>query len=99
MTAERVSVSKLKARLSEWLGSVRAGRTVVVTDRGKPIARIDPVGWADDPEGQLAALVAAGLARPAEHKLGVEFFDRPRVKDPGGRVLKALLTERGEEER
>lgn len=63
MTADRVSVCRLKARLSEYLGRVRAGRTVVVTDRGRPVARIDPVNREDDPAGHLDALVAAGLAR------------------------------------
>ncbi|MBX9622566.1 MAG: type II toxin-antitoxin system prevent-host-death family antitoxin [Gemmataceae bacterium] len=94
MTAERVSVSRLKARLSEWLGRVRAGKTVIVTDRGKPVARLEPVSWDDDPDGHLAALVAAGLARRPLHKLGAKFFDGPRVKDPTGQVLRALLAER-----
>ena len=91
MTAGRLSVSRLKARLSEWLGRVRSGQTVVVPDRGRPVARIDPINREDDPTGHLDALVAAGLARPPEWTLGAEFFDRPAAKDPTGRVLRALL--------
>lgn len=94
MTAERVSVSQLKARLSEWLGKLRAGRSVIITDRGKPVARLEPVGWQDDPEGQLAALVSAGLARAPEHTLRKQFFEEPRPQDPEATVLRALLDER-----
>jgi prevent-host-death family protein len=35
-----VGVRELKARLSEFLGRVAAGEEVVVTDRGRPVARI-----------------------------------------------------------
>jgi prevent-host-death family protein len=35
-------VRELKARLSEFLGLVAAGEDVVVTDRGRPIARLVP---------------------------------------------------------
>ncbi|MBX9580251.1 MAG: type II toxin-antitoxin system prevent-host-death family antitoxin [Gemmataceae bacterium] len=94
--SSRISLATFRARLSECLGRVRAGGTVVVTDRGKPIARIDPVGPADDPAGHTAALAAAGLARPPAHPLGPEFLDRPPVKDPSGRVLLALLGGREE---
>lgn len=35
-----VAVTELRARLSHWLGRVRNGDEVVVTDRGVPVARI-----------------------------------------------------------
>ena len=37
-----VGVRELKARLSDYLQRVRAGQTVVVTERGRPIVRIVP---------------------------------------------------------
>lgn len=93
--AGTVSLSRLKARLSEVLTAVRAGRPVVVTDRGKPVARIDPVDPADDPNALLDALVARGLARRPVAPLPAEFFDQPFPADPNGLVLRALLAERG----
>ena len=59
-----VSVSLLKARLSEFLRRVRAGETLVVTDRGAPVAIV-----ASLPEGEyesaMNVLVQQGLlARP-----------------------------------
>lgn len=38
----RVSASKLKAHLGRFLKTVRAGKEVVVTDRGEPVARLLP---------------------------------------------------------
>lgn len=35
-----VAVTELRAHLSHWLGRVRNGDEVVVTDRGVPVARI-----------------------------------------------------------
>lgn len=37
-----VGIAQLKARLSEHLSSVRKGRTLIVLDRGTPVARIIP---------------------------------------------------------
>ncbi|MGH3144697.1 MAG: type II toxin-antitoxin system prevent-host-death family antitoxin [Rubrobacter sp.] len=47
---------ELKARLSEYLLRVRAGEVVLVTDRGKPVARLVPVG-----AGYEAGLEDAGI--------------------------------------
>ena len=36
------TVSKLKASLSEYLRQVKAGEEVLVTERGRPIAKLAP---------------------------------------------------------
>jgi prevent-host-death family protein len=51
-----VGVRELKNSLSRYLARVQAGEAVVVTDRGRPIARIVP---ADLPE-DIALLMAEG---------------------------------------
>ena len=38
----RVGIRELKSTLSECVREVRAGRTIVVTDHGQPVARIIP---------------------------------------------------------
>jgi prevent-host-death family protein len=53
---EEVGIRELKASLSRYLGKVKEGETVVVTERGKPIARIVPVAF---PE-HIARLMAQG---------------------------------------
>ena len=39
---KRIGIRELKSTLSECVREVRAGRTIVVTDRGQPVARIIP---------------------------------------------------------
>lgn len=39
---KRVGIRELKSTLSECVREVRAGRTIVVTDHGQPVARIIP---------------------------------------------------------
>ena len=41
---KRIGIRELKATLSECVREVRAGRTIVVTDHGQPVARIIPEG-------------------------------------------------------
>ena len=42
-----VGIRELKAKLSEYLTRAQAGEEVVVTDRGRPVARIVAVRAAD----------------------------------------------------
>ena len=92
----RVSVARLKARLSEYLAAAKAGQEVVVTDRGKPVARLAPLSGAVGSEGRLADLVRAGLAREPKTTLPASFLDEPRPADPTGRSLESVLEERAE---
>jgi prevent-host-death family protein len=69
---ERVGVRELKASLSRYLVRVREGETIEVTDRGRPVARLVPVGI---PE-HIAKLMAEGKVtwsgtpfRPPRHRL------------------------------
>lgn len=96
MPETRVPVATLKARLSEYLRRVKAGETVVVTDRGTPVARLVPLEGAVALEGRIEVLAEAGLVRrPTRRPLG-SLRERDRPKDPDGRSLEAILEERAE---
>lgn len=56
-----VGVRELRSRLSYWLDQARSGQPVIVTDRGRPIARLAGLG---DPD-PLARLIEAGLVTPS----------------------------------
>ena len=90
----RAGISELKARLSEYLDRVKAGEEVLVTERGRVIARISPVEGAERDESRLAQLVRRGLVRPPRRTEPIDFsrFDRPA--DPEGLALRAILEER-----
>ncbi len=91
-----VSVATLKARLSEFLRSARAGETVIVTDRGTPVARLAPLEGTSALTGRLESLEASGLVRRPNRVLDPAFADGSRPPDPEGRSLESVLEERGE---
>ena len=91
-----VSISETKNRLSALLDEVKAGETVVITDRGIPVARLERVAALLDWDAKLARLERAGIVRrgrgdprevlrlsPARVRRGAE-----------GAALGALLDER-----
>lgn len=57
-----VGVRDLKNNLSRYLDRVQAGDEVIVTDRGRPVARLSALDHSTD---RLAELIAAGVVRPA----------------------------------
>jgi len=59
------AVSELKALLSKYLSKVKAGEEVVVTDRGRPIAKIVPIKRA---EMEIPASPDAGAGRFGAHR-------------------------------
>ncbi len=91
----RVGVAELKASLSQYLARVQAGETVVVTDHGRPVARLVPVTAGEqEPEERLRAMERLGLVRRGGGPLPPDFWDRPRPVDAAGRSLALLLAER-----
>lgn len=94
---QKASVSELKASASEYLLRVKAGEEVLLTDRGKPIAKIIPLRRSDLPaDARISQLELAGLARVGKGKLPADFWLAPRLRDKEGAVLAALIAEREE---
>ena len=56
---QTAAVSELKASLSEYLGRVKAGEDILVTDRGVPVAKLVPLKRERVPESNLLALEKA----------------------------------------
>ena len=65
-----VGVRELRDHLSRYLDRVRDGDEVIVTDRGRAIARVVPIGG----ERLLDRLIAEGIVTPARQP------KRPAVK-------------------
>lgn len=63
--AQTISAADANRRFSELLRTVRAGKTVVVTSHGKPVARIVPMTEHDQAmRGARAALFARLGSQP-----------------------------------
>jgi len=88
------SITELKARLSAYLDIVRQGDEVLVSDRGRVIARLAPVRGEQSAEGRRELLLRSGRLRPPSGGLPADFFARARPKDRKGLGLAALLAER-----
>lgn len=96
---ESAGVADLKARSSEYLARVKSGEEVLVTDRGRPVARLVPVGTetiADDKAeaARLTAMEKEGLLRPGSGALPEGFFEKERPEDPEGLLVEAAMEER-----
>lgn len=93
---KRVAITELKAKLSEYLSAVRAGEELIVTDRGRPVARLGPVKGERELESRVAALVRSGRLRPptTAQRLDVSGLLERAPSDPDGRALASLLDER-----
>lgn len=57
-----VGVRDLKNNLSRYLDRVRDGEEVIVTHRGRAVARLAPIDHSTD---RLTDLITAGVVRPA----------------------------------
>jgi prevent-host-death family protein len=85
-----VGIRELKLHLSKYIARVRAGETVVVTDRGRPVARLEPV-VAEELPPSLRRLLDAGrlIYRPPPRK-----FEVPTIRLlPGDKTSTDLIRE------
>ena len=90
------SVANLKARLSEYLRLVKAGREIVVTERGVPVARLLPLDEVERKSSRRLRLARDGALRPGRGRLPKVLQTAPKGEPVGASVLAALLDERGE---
>lgn len=91
-----VTVTEAKNGLSALIDAVQGGETVLIVDRGRPVARLDSAKSAsrDDAGGRLARLERAGLVRLAPGSpTGPSAVDIPRPR-AGSSAVPALLEER-----
>ena len=73
--AREVGIRELREHLSRFLDEVQAGQELVVTDRGRPVARI----VASSGEAWLDQLVAAGVVSLPERELDLASLGRVRA--------------------
>lgn len=93
------SITETKNQLSALLDKVRHGETILITDRDRPVARLEPVGNDDqvDPEGRLAHLERKGIVRRVRAKPSKLILEvQPPKANKGASLLRALLAERDE---
>jgi prevent-host-death family protein len=94
----KASITEAKNGLSALIDRVKAGESVLIMDRGRPVARLEPVGaGAESDDARHARLVREGIIRPARAPFprSILTADLPKPKG-GASVVEALLEERRE---
>ncbi len=92
----KASISELKNNLSAFIDRVKGGTSILIVDRGRPVARLEPVGAAaSEGDSRLVRLVRDGIVRPARARMSKPLVSGkpPRAKRRISAV-RALLDER-----
>lgn len=91
------AISKLKATLSEYIGFVKAGEEVLVTERGKAVARIVPVDAMSEQDAKRLELARRGILRPGKGRISPEVLRSLPVASVPPDVLLRVIDEDREE--
>ena len=84
----RIGIRELKARLSECVRDVKSGATVIVTERGRPVARLVPEAGSLDE--RLEALRQTGAILWNGRRLSAM---TPEVHARGARAVADIVVE------
>ena len=93
------TITQVKNNLSALIDGLKSGSPVLILDRGRPVARLEPVtpGRDSAEDVRVTRLVRDGLARPRRSSPpSVLFSEPPPQAKQGVSVLAALLEERQE---
>ena len=96
---KKASITEAKNNLSALIDSLKGGSPVLIVDRGRPVARLEPVtsGLEAEPDGRLLRLVRDGIVRPRRATPPQSLFNHsPACAKAGASAVKALLEERRE---
>ena len=94
------TISQLKTSLSAYLRQVKTGEEILITEYGRPIARLlpieNPVSLSESLKDieSLKDMEEKGLLKRGEKPLPADFWDLPRPADPQGAVRSTVLSER-----
>ena len=91
------SITEAKNRLSALIDGLKSGSPVLIVDRGRPVARLEPVtsGPSPAPDARLSRLIRNGIVRPARSAMPRALFtELPPRPISGASAVEALLEER-----
>lgn len=89
------NIATAKNQFSRLIERVKQGETILILDRDRPVARLQPL---EDSDLSLDAIVASGLLSPSVGKLDLErFLAAPRAcLAPEQSLSSAIVAEREE---
>src|SRR6202020_1268809 len=94
---KRASITQTKNGLSALIDGLKGGEAVLIVDRGRPVARLEPVAGGEEggPSGRLARLIRDGVLRPRRPVTPAVVFTSPPPSSRASAVG-ALIDERRE---
>jgi prevent-host-death family protein len=93
------SITEAKNTLSALIDGLKGGAPVLIVDRGRPVARLEPVtgGTQETPDGRLARLLRDGIVRPRRAAPSRTLFSSPPTRlRAGASGVDVLIRERQE---
>jgi len=81
-----ITFTELRTFIGKYLSKAKSGDTFMITERGRPIAKIVPIRGFE--------MKRSGHANRGKAQLPPDFWTLPRPKDPEGLALQYLLSER-----
>ena len=94
---KRASITQTKNGLSSLIDGLKGGEPVLIVDRGRPVARLEPVTGDEEggQGGRLARLIRDGVLRPRRTIAPASVFTSPPPNAEASAV-DALIDERRE---
>ena len=96
---QRTSITDAKNNLSALIDRVRRGETVLICDRKRPVARLQPVGPSDTSGTDatwLGSLIRDGVVAPAGKPLSLKSLPKPVQPKRPVSIVDALRADREE---
>jgi prevent-host-death family protein len=89
------TITEAKNGLSALIDRVRSGESVLILDRGVPVARLEPVATSTDQTGRLRRLERAGVIRIRDEPPPIDLLRTPPPRlARGASAVQTLLQER-----
>jgi prevent-host-death family protein len=90
------TITEAKNRLSALIDQVRGGESVLIVDRGIPVARLESaIGAELQDDGRIARLERAGVVRSARKPPAREILsEHPPTPRPGSSGVRIVLEDR-----
>jgi antitoxin (DNA-binding transcriptional repressor) of toxin-antitoxin stability system len=94
---KRASITQTKNGLSALIDGLKGGEPVLIVDRGRPVARLEPVVGHEEGahSGRLARLIRDGVLRPRLSSAPTAVFNTPPPRADASAVA-SLIDERRE---
>lgn len=90
---KKASITEAKNNLSALIDGLKGGSAVLIVDRGRPVARLEPATSGRDQDGRLARLVRDGIVRPGRASAPRALFAEPPPSAKRGISATAMLVQ------